>query len=668
MRRRVLLTTLPAVGVFVLVLYLAQNALVERNLANVGLVDDANSFALRYHADQLRDSIVSSLLIASAVFAFVVLILADRLAQSSASRRETERMYRTFVENTQEGVLLIDPRTSRIVWGNAAARRLLGYDGAALVGLDMGGIFARDSLTREHVVARVAAHHHVSLGDQSCVRGDGGRIDLEIGLDLVEHDGAKVLCAVLHDVSERKRTEEAFRHFAYHDPLTNLPNRMLFGDRLSLALTQSRRDGEPVSVLFLDLDRFKGVNDSLGHGAGDELLKAVALRLRRTVRSDDTLARQGGDEFMIVAPSTDGAGASALAERINREFRAPFFVQGREIYMSLTTGIATYPKDGADLDALVRAADTAMYCCKRDGRNNYLAFRPELGRGDAGALALKGKILRALEREQLVLEYQPIVDLAREEIVAVEALLRLVNDDGSLVYPGEFMEAAEESGAILPLGAWVLGEACRQAKQWADAGHDLRVAVNLSALQFYDHGLLDTIRGALERSELAPERLELEVTESVAMRDNEATQALLLRVREMGISLAMDDFGTGYSSLSYLRSFPFDRVKIDRSFLADVGHRSAGGERTIVDISIDLAHSLGLEVVAEGIETLEQYEYVRARGCDLGQGYGLSRPRPASHLTLLLEDPDALLASLEAGPRRSVSGDAARYSGSFELI
>lgn len=428
------------------------------------------------------------------------------------------------------------------------------------------------------------------------------------------------------------------RHLATHDALTDLPNRVLLDDRLEQAIAHADRDSQSFAVMMLDLDRFKMINDSLGHHAGDTVLKEVACRLHEIVRSIDTVARVGGDEFvLIIGPSTPPANAEEIAGRANQALRQPIRIGSVDLHVSSSIGIAAYPADGRSAERLLANADAAMYCAKQQGRNNYQCFAPGMSAVTLERASLESELHQALRLGQLVLFYQPKVDTASGDVRSAEALIRWRHPQRGLIPPVQFIPLAEECGLIHDIGAWVVREACRQCAAWLRAGVPaIRVAVNVAASQFRRGDLLDVIRSALEDAQLEPHYLEIELTESVVMTDPEGTAAILEQLSRMGVLVSVDDFGTGYSSMNYLRRFPIDKLKIDRGFLKDLV--SSSDDASIVRAIISLAHSLRLKVVAEGVETPEQLRFLRTLGCDQYQGYHFSPPVPANEFARLVCD------------------------------
>ncbi|WP_221047458.1 putative bifunctional diguanylate cyclase/phosphodiesterase [Methylogaea oryzae] len=437
--------------------------------------------------------------------------------------------------------------------------------------------------------------------------------------------------AVSHDISELKNSEETIKRLAFYDPLTDLPNRALFRERLDQAMVWARRESGPFALLYLDLDRFKNINDTLGHMAGDRLLVAVGQRIRHLLREIDTVARLGGDEFAVILPNVGRPEeVGGVAEKIVSALNQPFQVDGYELFVSGSIGVAVYPSDATDMDRLIMLADSALYHAK-DGGGNRFEFYSELSNAvTLERLALEMDLRYALDRGELMVYYQPKVDLRSGDMVGSEALLRWRHPVHGLVAPDQFIPIAEETGLIVAIGEWVLRTVCRQIRRWCDQGRRFSVAINLSARQFRERELAAVISAALADEGLAPELLELEITESIVMHNAEQAAVILSGLKEQGLSVSIDDFGTGYSSLNYLKRFPVDALKIDRSFVRDIA--TDNDDARIVAAVVALAHSLGLRVIAEGVETAEQGEFLLSEGCDQAQGYFYGRPVPAEEL------------------------------------
>jgi diguanylate cyclase (GGDEF)-like protein/PAS domain S-box-containing protein len=440
------------------------------------------------------------------------------------------------------------------------------------------------------------------------------------------------------DITARKVTEQRVHHVAQHDVLTGLPNRSLLQDRLEQAVAYAARSGRPVWVMLIDLDRFKYVNDSMGHKAGDVLLMTVAARLRSSLRESDTVARLSGDEFVVlVAEQHEQPLTTDVVQRIMDAVAQPVILGTKEFFVTCSIGVAAFPSDHTPAESLIEHADIAMYRAKKLGRNNFQFYTPAMNEESLERVRIEGALRSALDRNEFVLHYQPQVDLATGQIVGMEALIRWRHPELGMVAPGRFIGIAEDTGLIVPIGAWVMRAACMQSKAWQDAGLGrLRVAVNLSARQFGADDLLPGIETVLRDTGLDPSCLELELTESLFMHDVTPAVDLLHRMKALGVKLSIDDFGTGYSSLSYLSRFPIDVLKIDRSFVADITHDA--NDAAIVDSIIALAHNLRLSVIAEGVESVEQLDYLRRQGCDQMQGYYFSRPLAPHDFEQLLRE------------------------------
>ncbi|MBM4397230.1 MAG: EAL domain-containing protein [Deltaproteobacteria bacterium] len=578
--------------------------------------------------------------------AAIIAILLDRLLASRLARQEEAALHGTVLAKMSESMFLVDPETLRFTDANPAACALAQRTRDDIIGRPVTDLTDATVETCRLLVDRVEELGGTDSSENRFRRADGAVVDVETSGVLLEHGGCKVLCVLARDITERRRSEEAIRHQAYHDALTKLPNRLLFNDHLSLALHHARRTRGSLAVMFVDLDDFKSVNDGLGHDAGDALLVEAADRLRSAVRAGDTVARQGGDEFMVLLPSVAGtADATVVAGRLLESLKAPVRIGEREVRVTASAGVAMFPMDGDSSEVLTRNADVAMYQAKARGRDNWQLFDPVMNERMATVLRVRNDLAGAVERGEFVLHYQPQVEIATGNMTGVEALVRWQHPERGMVPPGEFIPVAEDSGLIVPIGEWVLRTACAQCRAWQEAGlPPIRMAVNLSARQFRRQGLVDTVTGALAASGLAAESLELEITETAAIQDPDFTRQTLDRFRSLGIAVTLDDFGTGYSSLAYLRSFPFGTLKIDRSFVREVQRNER--DRSIVATIINLAHSLDLTVVAEGVETLTQFERLRSDGCDQVQGFGLARPTPAADIATILAQRKDLRAGL----------------------
>ncbi|MDO8413812.1 MAG: EAL domain-containing protein, partial [Gallionellaceae bacterium] len=451
-----------------------------------------------------------------------------------------------------------------------------------------------------------------------------------------EQGKASHYIAVFSDISERKSVEERLAYMAQHDFLTDLPNRVLLMDRLAQAIVYAEREHHKVAIMFLDLDSFKGINDTLGHQIGDKLLQSVASRIRSAARASDTVSRQGGDEFVIMLPDIEDADAvSLIAAKLLEAISQPYLIDGNEIDITTSIGISVFPEDGRDSDVLIKYADAAMYHAKANGRNNYQFFTDEMNRRALDRMAIDKKLRHALERNEFYLHYQPQVDLRTGRIIGVEALLRWDHPEVGLIPPDKFIHIAEENGLIIPIGEWVLREACRQNSAWRSLGlPDIVMVVNLSAVQFRQPNLGEIIMDSLRTSGLDSSGLELEITEGAVMQDAEAVVLLLHKLKDLGIKLAVDDFGTGYSSLSYLKRFPIDKLKIDQSFVRDITIDQ--NDAAIVTTIISMARNLNLKAIAEGVETADQLAFLVQQECDEMQGHYFSQPMSANNFAELL--------------------------------
>ncbi len=529
---------------------------------------------------------------------------------------------------------------------NPAAESLTGWTGEEAQGRSINTLFhVINEQNREDISYPVSRCLQlgcsIAYPDHSAVvnRNERDERAIRATASPIRNQKGEVLGAVIvfNDVTETRRMAQQMEYQATHDALTTLPNRVLLQVQLQGAIDRALRSGLQLVLLFVDLDRFKSVNDGLGHSAGDALLKAAGMRLKDSSRKIDMVARFGGDEFVIVLENTHHeTQITSIAKKVCKALEKPYMIEGRECFITASIGISLFPKDGQDAEALLKNADAAMYQAKEKGRNNAQYYSQEMNTHAKKRLLLEHALRHAMELNQLVLHYQPQVDLSTGKVMGVEALLRWQHPHLGLIAPAEFISLAEETGLIVPIGVWVMQTATTQAKAWHKEGlPQLRVAVNLSPRQFIEHGISNMIADVLERSKLEPCYLELEITENLIMKDLENSVATLQVLKSMGVQLAIDDFGTGYSSLSYLKRFPIDRLKIDQSFVRDIATNPDDAAITLAIIA--MAHSMKLKVIAEGVETEAQFDYLKSHACDEMQGYYFSQPLPAEKIASLLK-------------------------------
>jgi diguanylate cyclase (GGDEF)-like protein/PAS domain S-box-containing protein len=558
--------------------------------------------------------------------------VANALKRRDSAVSASERRYRLLFERNLAGLY----RTSldgRILDCNSAFARILGYSSREEV-LKVSALdLYSDPGDRESFLSRLT-QQRVLVNFELCLRRrDGSPVWVLANESLIDEPGGEtVMDGSLIDITDRKRADQQRWHQANHDALTDLPNRVLFNDRLSLAILHAQRRRQSLVIMFLDLDHFKRVNDTLGHSAGDELLVKVADRLRRCIRQDDTVARVGGDEFLLLLNGiTREADAATMARKILGILAEPFLVQKRELFVEASIGIGIYPGDGSDAETLVTNVDTAMYRAKETGRNSFQFFTRKMQEQSQERAALESGLRRALPRGEFVLHYQPIYRLRDRSVVGIEALVRWRHPEKGILSPREFIPLAEDVGLIARVGEWVLRRACEQLKTWQSAGvAPMRISVNVSPRQFQQRDFAANVRRIVKETGLEPSALDLEITESIAMHDVAHTGRVLSELADLGIQISMDDFGTGHSSLNYLKHFPIRRLKIDQSFVAGMANHDK--DHAIVATVISIARNLGLAVTAEGVETEEQAALLAALACEDVQGYLFAHPEPAEEV------------------------------------
>ena len=566
----------------------------------------------------------------------------ERYRIEEALFAEAERAH-VALNSITDGVLCTD-LNGNVTFLNAVAERLTGW-----LLPEAEGKPASEVLQILDTISRTPPNPMKMAGSQNqpvhlppnciLVRRDGHEVPIENSVAPMHDRMGDTIGAVvvIRDVSATRALELRIAHSAEHDDLTGLPNRMLLNDRLGQAISTAKRNVKQVAVIFLDLDGFKHVNDSLGHAVGDRLLQSVAKRLVQCVRPSDTVSRQGGDEFVVMLSDVEhnSEDATHAAARMLKAVAEPHAIGQHELHVTTSIGVSVYPDDGQDAGTLIKNADTAMYQAKDHGRQSYQFFTPAMNVRAVERQSIEESLRRALERKEFALHYQPMIDLKTGAITGAEALLRWTHPALGSVPPGQFIPIAEASGLILPISAWVLREACQQARAWADSGlPTVTMAVNVSAMEFQNENFLDNLFAILGETGLDPSSLELELTEGVLMKQAASAAAILQSARDRGIQVAIDDFGTGYSSLSYLRKFPVDALKIDQSFVREIG---AGEDTTIVTAVIGMARGLKLRVIAEGVETQAEMAFLQAHHCDEAQGYYFSRPVPPEQFARLLK-------------------------------
>lgn len=554
---------------------------------------------------------------------------------SAAAMTEQETMFRSTMEAAQVGIFVL--QNQRFKYVNPFLSRMFGYSAEELLE-QMGPLDL--ILPEQHAfvieqmqlrAAGVVGHNYELTG----IRKDGSTFPIMVLGSPSLIGGLPASVGTVLDISAQKAAEQRIRELADYDVLTGLPNRRLLRERFEQLLAAAEREKSEIAVIFLDLDHFKRVNDSLGHSVGDELLCQVARRLDSVVRRIDTLARLGGDEFIFAMPGFHTAAAAEVARRLVEVFSRPFEVAGHELTVTPSLGISIYPHDGGELETLLRNADTAMYRAKEIGRNAFQFYASEMNTTTLDRLLMESNLRRALVQNEFILHYQPLVNLETGLIIGVEALIRWLHPELGLIMPDRFIQVAEETGLINPIGDWVLCEACRQAKAWCDDGvPPICMAVNVAPVQFRQAGFVEMVAGALATSGLDASRLELELTERTVMHDADINLGTLSALHRMGVELSLDDFGTGYSSLAYLKRFPVGKLKIDRSFVNDL--ETDPDDWAIASTIVSMGRSLRMTVLAEGVEKVEQLALLRKMGCDMAQGYYFSRPMSADGMADML--------------------------------
>jgi diguanylate cyclase (GGDEF)-like protein/PAS domain S-box-containing protein len=614
----------------------------DEEICKMALANGARDFLLEGHLD-----------------CFAIVRAMRNLVERETARRElfAEKERAQVTLNSIGDAVLSTDTSGNVTYLNVVAEHMTGWSREDAVGRPLGEVFQIiDGIT--HRPARdpleLAIRRDKAVGlSANCIliRRDGYETAIEDSAAPIHDRDGKITGAVIvfHDVSMAQTMVLEMSHLAQHDVLTDLPNRLLLKDRLTQAIARAHRNHKQLAVLFLDLDGFKRINDSLGHTVGDKLLQSIAERLISCVRKSDTVSRQGGDEFVILLPEVAHATDVAIsAAKIITELKQVHSIGEHRLRITVSIGLSTYPDSGEDAETLIKNADTAMYHAKQCGRDNYQFFKPDMSLRAVERQSLEGQLRYALERQELLLHYQPKINLKTGAITSVEALIRWQHPERGLLFPGQFLTIAEDTGMIVAIGRWVLREACRQTREWLDAGvAAVPVAVNISSLEFRNEHFLQGVQVALTSANLDPRYLEVELTETVLMRDAESTTYALEQLKAIGVRLAVDDFGTGYSSLSYLTRLPIDALKLDRSFVRNIVDKS--NDAIVVNAVISMGKSLNHRVIAEGVETMEQLIFLQDHGCDEGQGYYFSRPVEAGEFAKLLAKGVPVMAGMQMG-------------------
>ncbi len=556
------------------------------------------------------------------------------IERSADELRENQTRLKTVLDSVQAGIVVVDARTHQILDINDAALAIVGYPREALVGHSYQELICPSvEVPRGHVAG---LRGEAGAVERVLLRADGSPVPVLKRSVEIELDGSRCILESFLDITDRKRAEEAMRYQAYHDGLTALPNRRWFQDRVTEELAQASQKGTKVAVMLLDLDRFKTINDTLGHSIGDKLLQAVGARLASCLRAEDSVARIGGDEFgLVLTDVQDGESTTRVARRVLERVRPAFQIDGLDLHTTASIGISTFPGDGVTVEEMMQRADVALYHAKDQGRDTYRNYASWIDASARTRLTMENSLRRALERGEFVLHYQPQVRVPTLQIVGLEALIRWQHPEMGMLMPNEFLPVAEESGLIQPIGEWVVAEACRQSRAWQDEGLEpMRIAVNLSASQFRHQRLHRVVETAIREAALSPELLELEMTETAVMMNVGMGADLMARLKAVGVRLCLDDFGVGNTSLVRLKQFPIDTVKVDGSFLRTVDINPT--DAAIVSAIIGIGDSLGLLVIGEGVELPGQMRFLRERGCNTMQGFLFSRPRSAEDAARIL--------------------------------
>lgn len=558
------------------------------------------------------------------------------LSVMSAELRESEALANVIIESSIDSMIVMN-ETGLILKVNPAVETMFHYSEKELLNANIRLLFPYEQLDKNfpEAVGRIGNRQPKEV---VAVRKGGSNFPAEIQIGTRFLRDKSIVAWTIRDITHQKRSEQMITHMAYHDGLTDLPNRSLFNDQLQIKLLQSKQKNQPMALLYLDIDRFKYINDSLGHLIGDMLLKQISKRLQASIRKDDFIARIGGDEFNVVLSNTNREKAIAVAESIMESFKQPFFIDSYELFMTASIGLSIFPYDGEEVHSLMKSADAALYRAKEQGINNLRLYHSGMNILSYRAFVLQNDLRKAIDRDELSLYYQPRLDLETNQIISAEALIRWHHPNWGMVLPAEFIQLAEESGLIVDIGDWVLKTVCAQIRKWRDADFPkFKVAVNFSALQFLQKDFLERIREQLNDAGIAPEELDMEITESTIVKNKEGVTNIISQIRKMGISVSIDDFGAGYSSLNDLRKFPKDTLKIDKSIIQSLSEHAAESV-SMVSAIIALAGSLNMSVIAEGVETEEQLNILNRVGCKAIQGYFFCPPVPLDELETFIKN------------------------------
>jgi diguanylate cyclase (GGDEF)-like protein/PAS domain S-box-containing protein len=552
------------------------------------------------------------------------------LSKTAAELRVSEAIATVISETSIDTMVVIDEH-GIVLKVNPAVEKMFNYMETEIVNQSLTVLFSEEKskISIDNLLNTIKNVNHLlgyeNLYEVTASRKDGSSFPVEIQIGKRYVQNTSLIAFTIRDITKKKQDQEKITHMAYHDSLTNLPNRRLFNEQLTLKLNEARQSYQPLVIMYVDMDRFKYINDSLGHMMGDRLLQEIAKRLSESVRKQDLVARVGGDEFTILLPETDRESALEIAEEIFKVFKSPFYIDNYELFLTTCIGISTFPYDGEDSQVLLRNADAALYRAKEQGKNQYKVFHTGMNIQSYRTFIMQNDLRKAIEREELTLVYQPKVEIESGKVKSAEALLRWNHPNWGTISPAEFIPLAEESGQIVEIGSWVLRKACEQSKAWKDAGfRPIPISVNVSAQQFLQKDLIENTQRIFSETKVSPELIEVEITESMLLGNGEIITRTLNQLRKMGMKISIDDFGTGYSSLSYLNRLPVDTLKIDRTFIQEISESPKS--KSLISAIISLAHGLNMNVVAEGVETEEQLKFLKLHQCQEAQGYLFSPP------------------------------------------